>query len=57
MDKLIDDAERQKFWDEMDAYHAELRDNAEALAAYKAESDALAGPVADGLEDWPWEGQ
>ena len=55
VDKLVDDTERQRFWEAIDAYHAELRDNPAALAEYKAESDSLAGPVADGLDEWPWE--
>ncbi len=55
VDKLVEDAERQRFWEAMDAYHAELRDSPEALADYKAESNSLAGPVADGLAEWPWE--
>jgi hypothetical protein len=55
VDQLVEEAERERFWEEMDAYHATLRENPQALAEYQAESEALEGPVADGLEQWPWE--
>jgi hypothetical protein len=57
VDRLVEEAERSRFWDGMDAYHAALRDNPQALADYRVESEALEGPIADGLDEWPWEAE
>ena len=52
--ELIEQARRQRFFDEADAAYERLQADPAAWADYQAEIRSLEGTLMDGLEDDPW---
>jgi hypothetical protein len=52
--ELIEQARRQRFFDEADAAYERLQADPAAWADYQAEMRSLEGTLLDGLKDDPW---